>query len=212
MPIEIVNVLGAGGHGRVVVDALQLIGYADHSIRVRDDCEELHGSTMLGCAVEAPSVPANGLNGWVHAAVGSALIRRQLLEKCGLPNERWLTVVHPRACVAGSAKLGPASLVAALAVIGPCAEILVGVIVNHGAVVDHDCHVGAYAHIAPCATLGGGVKVGERVLVGAGARILPGVRIGDDVVIGAGAVVLTDIPPGQTWTGLPARPVNKENK
>jgi len=212
MPTETVHVLGAGGHGRVVVDSLQLLGYPAHAIRVRDDREDLNGSTMLGCAVEAPTIPAEGLNGWVHAAVGSAPIRRRLLEQCGLPAERWLTVVHPRACVAGSAKLGPASLVAAQAVIGPCAEIQTGVIVNHGAVVDHDCHVGAYAHIAPCASLGGGVQVGERVLVGAGARILPGVRIGDDVVIGAGAVVLTDISPGQTWTGLPARPANKENK
>jgi len=212
MLTETVHVLGAGGHGRVVVDALQLLGYATHAIRVRDDRRELHGSNMLGCAVESPIVPSGELTGWVHAAVGVALIRQSLLEQSGLPAARWLTVVHPRACVADSATLGPASMVAAQAVIGPCAGLGVGVIVNHGAVVDHDCKVGAFAHIAPCASLGGGVQVGERVLVGAGARILPGVRIGDDVVIGAGAVVLSDVPPGETWTGLPARPVNKEKK
>lgn len=212
MPTEIVHVLGAGGHGRVVIDALQMLGYTAAAIRVRDDRLDFHGSTVLGCAVEVPTVPSNGLNGWVHAAVGSATIRQRLLEQSRLPTERWLIVVHPRASVASSAKLGPASLVAAQAIVAPCAQIKTGVIVNHGAVVDHDCHVGAYAHIAPCASLGGGVWVGERVLVGAGARILPGVRIGDDVVIGAGAVVLTDIPSGQTWTGLPARPVKKENK
>lgn len=212
MLTETVHVLGAGGHGRVVIDALQMLGYTTAAILVRDDRPDFHGSTMLGCTVEVPTIPSDGLQGWVHAAVGAAAIRQRLLEQSGLPTERWLTVVHPRAAVAGSATLGPGSLVAAQAVVAACAQIQAGVIINHGAVVDHDCQVGAYTHIAPAASLGGGVLVGERVLVGAGARILPGVRIGDDVVIGAGAVVLTDIPSGQTWMGVPGRPANKENK
>lgn len=212
MLTETVHVLGAGGHGRVVIDALQELGYPAHVIRIRDDSQELHGRTILGCVVEAPTLPVDDLVGWIHAAVGAAPIRQRLLQQSGVLPARWLTVVHPRACVAASVTLGPASLVAAQAVIGPCTRLGDGVIINHGAVVDHDCQVGAFAHIAPCASLGGGVHVGERVFVGAGARILPGVRIGDDVVIGAGAVVLSDVPPGQTWTGLPARPANKENQ
>lgn len=212
MPTDIVHVLGAGGHGRVVIDALQLLGHPNHSIRVRDDRYDLHCTTMLGCSIEAPALPPEGLSGWVHAAVGSAQIRQHLLKSSGLPTDRWLTVVHPRSSVARSASLGPGTLVAALAVVGPCARVGAGVIVNHGAVVDHDCRVGAYTHVAPSASLGGGVQVGARVLIGAGARILPGVSIGDDAVIGSGAVLLTDVPPGQIWTGLPARQMIKENK
>jgi sugar O-acyltransferase (sialic acid O-acetyltransferase NeuD family) len=210
MHTKTVYVLGAGGHSRVVIDALQLLGYSAHAIRVRDDRQDLHGSTLLGCTVEAPTCPAEGLIGWVHAAVGSAKIRKLLLHQSKLPPDRWLKVIHPRACVAASASLGPASLVAAQAVIGPCVQIQAGVIVNHGAVVDHDCYVGAFSHIAPCASLGGSVRVGERVLIGAGSRVMPGVRVGDDAVIGAGAVVLKDVPAGQIWTGVPALPNIKE--
>ncbi len=212
MPTNSVNVLGAGGHCRVVIDALQLLGYSNHNIRVRDDRYDLHGTTILGCAIESPMLPPEGLSGWVHAAVGSAQIRLRLLKSSGLPTDRWLTVVHPRSSVARSASLGPGTLVAALAVVGPCAHVDAGVIINHSAVVDHDCRVGAYTHVAPSASLGGGIQVGARVLIGAGARILPGVSIGDDAVIGAGAVVLTNVPPGQIWTGLPARHMIKENK
>ncbi len=48
-------------------------------------------------------------------------------------------------------------------------------------------------------------KLGKRVNVGAGAKILGGVVIGDDVNIGANAVVLCDIPTGFTALGIPAK-------
>jgi acetyltransferase-like isoleucine patch superfamily enzyme len=81
------------------------------------------------------------------------------------------------------------------------------VIVNHGTIVDHECTVGKFSHIAPGATLAGNVLIGERVMIGAGANILPGVRIGDDAIIGAGAVVTTDVPPRTTYVGVPARQI-----
>jgi acetyltransferase-like isoleucine patch superfamily enzyme len=49
--------------------------------------------------------------------------------------------------------------------------------------------------------------IGERCLIGSGAVILPGLRIGNGVVIGAGALVTKDIPDGATVLGNPARVV-----
>jgi hypothetical protein len=48
-------------------------------------------------------------------------------------------------------------------------------------------------------------KLGKRVNVGAGAKILGNVEIGDDASIGANAVVLADIPAGRTAVGIPAK-------
>ncbi len=48
-------------------------------------------------------------------------------------------------------------------------------------------------------------KLGKRVNVGAGVKILGKVMIGDDVNIGANAVVLSDIEQGQTAVGIPAK-------
>ncbi|QYO68632.1 serine O-acetyltransferase [Leptolyngbya sp. 7M] len=48
-------------------------------------------------------------------------------------------------------------------------------------------------------------KLGARVNVGAGAKILGDVTIGDDASIGANAVVLSDVPSGQTAVGIPAK-------
>lgn len=82
-------------------------------------------------------------------------------------------------------------------------------IVNHGAVVDHDCVVGEFAHVAPNATLGGGVSVGRLSMVGAGATVLPGTRIGRGCIIGAGAVVRRDVPDGATVVGVPAKAIDR---
>ena len=51
----------------------------------------------------------------------------------------------------------------------------------------------------------GAPTLGNRVDIGAGAKILGPVHIGDDVIIGANAVVITDIPPNSLAVGVPAR-------
>ncbi len=51
----------------------------------------------------------------------------------------------------------------------------------------------------------GAPRIGNRVDIGAGAKILGPVTIGDDAVIGANAVVLRDVPPGTIAIGIPAR-------
>ena len=51
----------------------------------------------------------------------------------------------------------------------------------------------------------GAPSIGNRVDIGAGAKILGTISIGDDVAIGANAVVLTDIPANSIAVGVPAR-------
>jgi serine O-acetyltransferase len=51
----------------------------------------------------------------------------------------------------------------------------------------------------------GAPKIGNRVDIGAGAKILGPITIGDDVAIGANAVVITDVPPNSLAVGVPAK-------
>ena len=51
----------------------------------------------------------------------------------------------------------------------------------------------------------GSPRLGNRVDVGAGAKLIGPIRIGDDVAIGANAVVLCDVPDGHIAVGNPAR-------
>ena len=47
--------------------------------------------------------------------------------------------------------------------------------------------------------------IGDRVLIGAGAKVLGPVRVGSDARVGANAVVVKDVPPGAVAVGVPAR-------
>jgi serine O-acetyltransferase len=81
----------------------------------------------------------------------------------------------------------------------------------NGIVIHTDVVVGPNCLIFQQVTLGSngrGVPVlGGHVDVGAGAKIIGPVRIGDHAVIGANAVVTSDVEPGTTVVGIPARPL-----
>lgn len=89
------------------------------------------------------------------------------------------------------------------------------VIEHHGAIVIHGaCVIGDDCIIRQGVTLGNrhmdrpleAPRIGHRVNIGAGAKILGGVQIGDDASIGANAVVLCDVPAGYIAVGVPAVP------
>ncbi|MDP2870397.1 acetyltransferase [Methyloversatilis sp.] len=202
MPTDTCLLIGAGGHGCVVLDAL-LLASPEIDVCVRDDFPT--SLPLLGRTVVSPALPPGVFEGAVHVAIGSNEVRCRLASLMCERGGRLLSVVHPVATVSPHATLGEGVFVAARAVIAPRARVGDGVIVNHGAVVDHDCEVGAWSHIAPGSVLGGGVTTGRRVLVGSGAIILPGLHIGDDAIIAAGAVVTKDVAEGQLKVGIPAR-------
>jgi sugar O-acyltransferase (sialic acid O-acetyltransferase NeuD family) len=116
-----------------------------------------------------------------------------------------LTVVHRAAYIAADAALGPGCQILAHATVCARARLERSVIVNTSASVDHECRIGAGAHIGPGVRLAGRIEVGERAFIGTGAIVLPRLTIGDDAVIGAGAVVIRDVPAGAVVMGVPAR-------
>lgn len=197
-------VVGAGGHGKVVIDAVRSAKLS-YDIVVADDDERKHGQIMLGLNVIVPVSSALDGIAVFCAAVGDNATRERITKYLASQEMANPFVLHPKSSIAATASIGSGAFVAAQAVIGPDAVVATGCIINHGAIVDHDCKVDAFSHVAPGATLGGGVHLGTRVLIGAGANILPGVSIGDDCVIGAGAVVLNDVEQGSVWVGVPAR-------
>ena len=102
------------------------------------------------------------------------------------------------------------------ATIGKCLFIDHGM----GVVIGETTVIGDYCTIYQGVTLGGTGKdtgkrhptLGNRVMVGAGAKVLGPFKVGDGAKIAAGAVVLCEVPEDTTAVGIPAKPVCKDKK
>jgi len=202
MSVDVI-VLGAGGHARVVIDALQrlgarIVGVVADQVSAswpRDLAPLLGDEAWLARHSRDGIALANGVGGLVPMGNRASLFLG--LKRHGFS---FLTVVHPRAIVADAASIGEGSFVAAGAIVQAGARVAANCII-----VDHDCRLADHAQIAPGAVLAADVKVGAGAYVGAGATILQGRTLGEACQVAAGAVVVKDVAPRALVLGVPAR-------
>jgi len=197
-------VVGAGGHAKVVLEILEHMGGFEIAA-----CTSLHASEagLFGYRVLGEESLAGLLESGVrHAfpAIGDNAARMRQIESLRSMGFTLVNALSPRATLARRTTLGEGIAVMAGAVINPGAAVADGAIINTGATVDHDCRIGACAHIAPGAHLSGNVRVGEGAFLGVGCSAIQGVSIGDWTMVGAGAAVIRDLPERVTAVGVPA--------
>lgn len=195
-----VIILGAGGHGKVVMDIVLCSG--DTVLGFLDDAppgETFMGLPVLGGCGEYPRWP----EACFVIAVGSGAVRQRLAR--AMEGVRWYTAIHPRAVVSPlETSIGQGSVVMANAVINPGAKIGAHSIINTSAVVEHDSCVGDFVHVSVGAKLAGNVTVGHRAWIGIGAVVSNNLTVCADCTLGAGAVVVRDLREPGTYVGVPA--------
>lgn len=203
--------VGASGHGKVVIDIVEREGHYRIS-HLLDDNAALHGTLFFGYRVAgaAKSIldgPA-GERPLVFVSIGDNVTRLRIATWLRGNGFELARAVHPHAQVGRGAAIGAGSAIMAGAVVNSDAAIGENVIINTGATVDHDCMVGNGAHVAPGAHLCGGVRVGPGSFIGAGAVLIPGIRVGANAIVGAGSTLISDVPENATAAGSPARKIS----
>jgi sugar O-acyltransferase (sialic acid O-acetyltransferase NeuD family) len=208
-----VVIVGAGGHGRVVLDILRageahdVVGFLDADTSLNGS--EIGGVPVLGHVNSLPKLQKQYKVRGAIVAIGDNRVRAsyaRLVLDAGLD---LVSAIHPAACVSRTASVGRNVVIAPGAIVCTDARIGDSVIANTGCVIDHECEIGEASHICPGALLAGRVRVGGGALIGLGAKVLPCLSVGDNAVVGAGAVVLRDVEPGTTVAGVPARVTRK---
>ncbi len=203
-------ILGAGGHGRVVLDVLRQAAL-HHPIGFLDNNAGLHGRRVdglpvLGGVEQLDMLRRRGIAGAI-IAIGDNGARREFGETLAGQDFEVLSAVHPSAQLASSVSLGRGVVIAAGALV--CAHCQIGdfAILNTGCIVDHESMIGTAAHICPGVRLAGHVTVESGAHIGIGATVIQNLRVGFESIVGAGAVVIQDVEPMTTVVGVPARPI-----
>lgn len=206
-------VLGAGGHAKVVIDALREMPDVVIAglLAGEPTCggAQVLGVPVLGDDGLLPGLVADGIT---HFAVGIGgigpnLLRERLFEQAIAAGLQPFSVVHPSSVISSNAVLEDGVQVFAGAVVNPGARLGRGCIINTGVIVEHDAVVEAFAHLASGCRVAGQVVVGRHAFLGAGATVIQQLTVGASALIGAGAVVIRDVPAHAQVVGVPAKPI-----
>lgn len=213
---EQVVVIGAGGHAKVVIDALlreqkhQIAGLLERDSGQGGTC--VCGIPVIGTDKDLLSLQERGVSGAVIGIghLGHGAQRDLIAQKLHTQGFHLVTVIHPSATVSPFARVGEGTVICAGAVVNPGAEIGENCIINTGAVIEHDVVLGRNVHVAPNAAISGGSVIERHAFIGIGSCIIQGLRLGEGCIVGAGSVVLRDVGAGITVAGNPAHRIMEE--
>lgn len=194
---------GAGGHGKVIIEAF--VSSGGKVTGIMDDNDQI--KTILGYPVSGKYKPMKFSNATFIVSIGNNFVRKRIAESL---TERFGTVIHPNAIISPSVVLGEGTVVMGGVIINTSSKTGKHVILNTASVVDHDCIIESFVHVSPNATICGGIHIGEGTHIGAGATVLQNIKIGKWAVIGAGAAVTSDVPDYALVVGVPGK-VKKYN-
>ncbi|MDE5975762.1 MAG: NeuD/PglB/VioB family sugar acetyltransferase [Muribaculaceae bacterium] len=197
--------VGGGGHALSLLESLpetlSVIGYAalspSQNIKLEWLGNDATDTTIL-------SLPHPFHIAFIYA--GSPLMdkRRGIISRYEKAGARFVTIIAPSAIVTPNSVIGEGSAILAGAIVNR-ASLGRHVVVNTGAIVEHDCEIGDNTFIGPGAVLGGGVRIGNDCFIGLGARIRNGITIGPGVTVGMGAIVTRNLSKPGIYHGFPLR-------
>jgi len=205
-------IVGAGGHGRETLDVVEAMnedGSGDWSfLGFVDDGEVRSDRLDRRDAVVVETGELNPEKVRYVIGIGDPATRETVAERMTLAGFVPATLIHPDASIGSDVRLAEGVVLAAGSRVTTNVSIERHSQLNVGAVVSHDCEVGAFVTLSPGTLINGECRVGDRAFFGTGAIVTPRLIIGADAKVGAGGVVIEDVPEGTTVVGVPAHPAS----
>jgi sugar O-acyltransferase (sialic acid O-acetyltransferase NeuD family) len=198
-------ILGAGGHGKVVVEIAELMKKWDEIVFLDDNKElkEVNGFKVIGGLRDYQLYIDHYDSAFV--AIGNNKFRIELIDELKKYGFRIPVLIHPFTAISKNVELETGSVVMAGAVINTNTYIDEGCIINTSSSIDHDCILGKGVHISPGTHIGGTTHIGENTWICIGSSVANNINIGNNTIVASGATVIDDIKDLILVGGVPAK-------
>lgn len=208
------NILGTGGHARVVVSILLSLRLYD-KVKIFELGKLRQGEKILGFEVfsfaEQIKVFHPDQNEDFFLAIGCNKKRKtfwNLLKEKRLSTPN---LISPSSFVDPSACVGEGNVICPQAFLGPCSKVGNNNLINTSALLEHESVIGNHCHMAPKSVLSGRSTLGNSCFLGVGAKIIDQLSVADGTTIGAGGCLIESIlDKNQTHVGVPAKMIKRK--
>ena len=201
-------IVGAGGFGRELRQLLpacleeseyRFKGYLgrDQSVGVDDEARRL---TLADPETYEP-LPSDRF----VLAIGDMDARKRTVESIVGKGGVFVSLIHPLALAADTAKLGRGVVLYPFAVVSNQATLGDFVKLNYYASAGHNAELGPYSLLAPYATVNGFSVLEEQVYMSTHSTVAPVVTVGRGSKISANSAAMKDVPAGSLVHGVPGR-------
>lgn len=209
-----IYIIGAGTYGVVMKELAEIlnykvIGFLDDDLNKKGSF--LDGVEVVGSFSEFNVNDIENVNFIV--AIGNNYIRSNLMSKIIKLGGNLPTLIHPRATISPSSKIGKGVYVHANSCIWTDVELSDYTIISPNTVIAHHTKIGKGCFVANQSAVGASVVVEDKVFIGMGATIVTGVKkIGKNTIIGAGATLITNAEESSVYVGVPAKKIRDIEK
>ena len=204
---QVLGILGGGRYGRLVAELALLTGNFE-SVRFFDDSLPVDGERIVGRTEEVLAWQRSGRISHAAVAIGyKHFARREELFDLLQPHMPLPALIHPRAVVSPSARLGDGVQLFALACVETEATLGNNVTVFNQSTIAHDARIDAHTFLSIGVAMGGGIHIGKRTFVGVNAALVNDISVGDDCVVCGGTFLTDSIGPETTVIGNPWRTI-----
>jgi sugar O-acyltransferase (sialic acid O-acetyltransferase NeuD family) len=210
MPKKKLVIFPFNGNGIEALDCIsfddyELIGFIDDDPQKRSAQYAIYPREILQQYKELQILAVPG-------SASSFGKRKEIILSLGITSSsRYITAIHPKACIGRNVQIGVNCLIMAGVVLTSNARLQDHVCVLPNSVIHHDAVVDEFTLIGSNVVVAGGTAIGKNCYIGSGSNIINGINIGDESLVGLGSNILRSVTGKAKMVGNPARDLNAHN-
>lgn len=203
-------IVGASGLGREIADWIEdinevtptwnILGFLD------DNLEALNGYPtdykVLGRIADWEPRPDQ----WFVCGLAFPEVKRHCVGLLKSKGAQFATIIHPTALISKFSEIGEGTVITQRSGLNTNTKVGKFVTLLESR-MGHDSSIGDFSTLSGDCNINGHVSIGQDVYVSCGVSIAPSKKIGDGAKIGIGSIVISNVKPGVTVFGNPAKKI-----